>query len=224
MPALAAAQHVSGEVIVQVTLDEQSRIVASAVVKSSSALLNNAALAAARASTFATAIRGCVPVADSYLFAVLFQPADAPPIGPPPAMIAYFSGGWSCATKLGSFTLRLFGLNVTKTALVAANAFVDANGYLYQTSDTYTQQGDTISAIQRVGYTFSGTSTGWVGNLLTFHGVRTTGQTAVDQTMTYERLDADRFVRTFAVGSGDGGAPVVTSSEECGRIPTAVYR
>jgi hypothetical protein len=221
---LAIAQHVSGTVVVQIRLDEQSRIVSGVVVSSPSPLLNGAALAAARESTFATAIRGCVPVADTYNFVVFFQPSDAPPIGPPASMTAYFSGGWSCATKLGSFTLRLFGLNLTKTALQAANAFVDANGSLYQTSDTYTQQGDVISAIQCAGYNFSGTSSGWSGDRLVFHGVRTTGQTAVDQTMTYERIDADRFVRTFAVSNGDGAALVVTSSEECRRIPTAVYR
>jgi TonB family protein len=72
-PAIAQQQGITGEVTVQVSLDETSKLVAEKVVKSPSALLNNAALAAARQSTFKTRIVDCKPVADSYFFVVDFQ-------------------------------------------------------------------------------------------------------------------------------------------------------
>jgi TonB family protein len=72
-PAIAQQQGITGEVIVQVSLDENSHLVSASIVKSPSALLNNAALAAARASRFQTRIANCKPVADSYNFIVDFQ-------------------------------------------------------------------------------------------------------------------------------------------------------
>ena len=72
-PAIAQQQGITGDVTVQVSLDENSKLVGEKVVKTPSSLLNNAALAAARDSTFKTRIVDCKPVADSYLFVVSFQ-------------------------------------------------------------------------------------------------------------------------------------------------------
>jgi len=71
-PPLAQAQAVSGTVGVVVSLDAQSRIVATRVQNSPSALLDAAALAAARGSVFRTEVRNCEPVAADYLFSVEF--------------------------------------------------------------------------------------------------------------------------------------------------------
>ena len=71
-PPLAQQQGITGTVNVMVSLDENSKLVAAQVVKSPSSLLNNAALQAARASTFATKIVDCKPVAAQYLYVVDF--------------------------------------------------------------------------------------------------------------------------------------------------------
>ncbi len=71
-PAIAAQQGISGDVTVVVSLDERSRVTGARVVSSPSALLNDAALRAARASTFRTEIRACRPIAADYAFIVEF--------------------------------------------------------------------------------------------------------------------------------------------------------
>jgi periplasmic protein TonB len=71
-PPLAQAQGISGTVSVVVSLDAQSRVVATRVQSSPSALLNAAALATARNSQFRTEVRNCEPVAADYLFSVEF--------------------------------------------------------------------------------------------------------------------------------------------------------
>jgi TonB family protein len=71
-PQLAAQQGISGTVQVVVSLDAQSRVVGTRVQSSPSAVLNAAALAAARGSQFRTEIRNCEPVAADYLFSVDF--------------------------------------------------------------------------------------------------------------------------------------------------------
>jgi len=73
LPAMAAQQGISGVVQVRVSLDANSHVVALSIFSSPSALLNAAALAAARASTFQTRIVNCTPVAVGYLFSVEFD-------------------------------------------------------------------------------------------------------------------------------------------------------
>jgi outer membrane biosynthesis protein TonB len=72
-PALAQQQGISGTVQIVVSLDVQSRIVATRVASSPSGLLNAAALAAARGSQFRTGIHNCEPVAADYIFSVEFN-------------------------------------------------------------------------------------------------------------------------------------------------------
>jgi outer membrane biosynthesis protein TonB len=71
-PPIAQAQGISGTVGVVVSPDAQSRVVATRVQSSPSALLNAAALATARGSQFRTEVRNCEPVAADYLFSVEF--------------------------------------------------------------------------------------------------------------------------------------------------------
>jgi TonB family protein len=73
MPQMAQQQGITGTVQVQVSLDANSHIVGTKIYSSPSALLNNAALAAARASTFQTEITNCKPQAADYLFSVEFD-------------------------------------------------------------------------------------------------------------------------------------------------------
>ena len=55
------------------SLDENSKLVSATIRKSPSAILNNAAINAAKASKYQTRIEDCKPVADSYRFLVEFQ-------------------------------------------------------------------------------------------------------------------------------------------------------
>ena len=71
-PTMAQQQGVTGVVQVVVSLDTQSRIVSTRVQTSPSALLNQAALNAARGSQFRTEIRNCEPIAADYIFSVEF--------------------------------------------------------------------------------------------------------------------------------------------------------
>lgn len=68
IPPIAAQQGITGTVTVQISLDATSKITAAKIVKTPSAVLNNAALQAARNSTFKTEVRNCLPVAADYLF------------------------------------------------------------------------------------------------------------------------------------------------------------
>ncbi|HEY6234987.1 MAG TPA: energy transducer TonB [Candidatus Elarobacter sp.] len=71
-PSMAQQQGVTGVVQVVVSLDTQSRIVGTRVQSSPSALLNRAAVNAARDSQFRTEIRNCEPIAADYIFSVDF--------------------------------------------------------------------------------------------------------------------------------------------------------
>ena len=72
-PAMAQAQGIQGTVQVIVSLDVTSHIVGTRIQSSPSAVLNQAALSAARQSTFQTEIRDCKPIAADYIFSVDFQ-------------------------------------------------------------------------------------------------------------------------------------------------------
>ena len=71
-PALAQQQGISGTVAVIVSLDARSRVVATRIQNSPSAVLNGAALAAARGSQFKTEVKNCEPIAADYIFSVDF--------------------------------------------------------------------------------------------------------------------------------------------------------
>lgn len=72
-PPLAQQQGISGTVQVVVSLDAQSHVTNTKVQSSPSAILNNAALSAARQSTFQTQIVNCKPIAADYIFSVEFN-------------------------------------------------------------------------------------------------------------------------------------------------------
>lgn len=73
MPPLAQQQGITGTVRVKVTLDANSNVVSAIVMQSPSALLNQAAVQAAKQSKFKTEVKNCVPQAADYLFLVEFQ-------------------------------------------------------------------------------------------------------------------------------------------------------
>jgi periplasmic protein TonB len=73
MPAIAQQQGITGDVTVDVALDENSKVTSVVVESSPSKVLNANALAAARTSKFHTEIKDCKPVAATYRFIVTFD-------------------------------------------------------------------------------------------------------------------------------------------------------
>jgi TonB family protein len=71
-PPMAQQQGIQGTVQVVVSLNADSRVVGTRIQTSPSAILNSAALSAARQSTFQTEIRDCKPIAADYIFSVDF--------------------------------------------------------------------------------------------------------------------------------------------------------
>jgi TonB family protein len=71
-PPMAQQQGIQGTVQVVVSLNAQSEVVGTRIQTSPSAILNSAALAAARQSTFQTEILNCKPIAADYIFSVDF--------------------------------------------------------------------------------------------------------------------------------------------------------
>ncbi len=72
-PPIAQQQGIVGIVQVVVTLDADSNVVGARIQTSPSAVLNEAAIAAARASTFRTEVRDCVPRGGQFIFTVEFE-------------------------------------------------------------------------------------------------------------------------------------------------------
>ena len=72
MPQIAQQQGISGTVTIQVSLDTTGHVTAAKVLSTPSALLNNAALQAARNSKFQPAIQDCKAIAADYTFLVEF--------------------------------------------------------------------------------------------------------------------------------------------------------
>jgi hypothetical protein len=72
VPPMAQQQAISGTVQIIVSLDTSSRVTGTRVLFSPSAILNSAALAAARQSTYQTEIRNCVPIAADFVFSAKF--------------------------------------------------------------------------------------------------------------------------------------------------------
>jgi TonB family protein len=60
-PPMAQQQGITGDVVVRVTLDALGAVAAASVWSSPSAILNQAALQAARASTYQPGLQGCKP-------------------------------------------------------------------------------------------------------------------------------------------------------------------
>ncbi len=73
LPPLGGERHVTGVVRVLVSLDAQGRVTETRIERSSSQILNRAALDAAKKSAYQPALRDCTPVPSTYLFSVVID-------------------------------------------------------------------------------------------------------------------------------------------------------
>lgn len=72
-PDIARQQGITGTVEVKVDLSEKSQILNVSIYRTANALLNKAAMDAAKQSKFQTEIQNCSPIASSYRYIVEFQ-------------------------------------------------------------------------------------------------------------------------------------------------------
>lgn len=191
---------IGGRVVVNVTLDMGSRVVAAYATRWSSRFLVPSAQAAARASTFSTAIHNCVPTFATYQFIVLYNaPKPAPALHVDP--LGFFPGTWRCTAADGAPRTLIFapdgaGLNEndgTSTVTAAPDAY-----------GVWRVHGD--NAV--IGWAYPWTDDTWQWrspNML------------YDRT-TFERIDAATFTLTTSVGSA---VSHIDRSERCARLAAA---
>jgi len=74
IPAMARQQNIFGDVVLIVSLDANSHVTEVRIRSSPSVVLNQAALSAARRSTYQTEVYRCMPVASQLLVVESFRP------------------------------------------------------------------------------------------------------------------------------------------------------
>jgi TonB family protein len=129
VPPMAQQMGLSGTVHVVVSLDEQSHLTRVQIQSSPSAILNNAALSAARSSAFRTEIRDCKPIAASFILPVEFSGSEPSPhvdTSSPQLFVAYAAA--TIALPVNAIVLRF----TFSTPGASASGAVIANDAAYE--------------------------------------------------------------------------------------------
>jgi hypothetical protein len=125
-PAAADFYGIGGRVTLALSLDATGNVTGIRPLAWSSPMFVAAAEAAARASTFAPAVRQCVPAASTYVFAVNFPAPQSPPqLHADP--VAFLTGLWRCTSADGTTRMQIFmhdgnGFNASDGASVKSAA------------------------------------------------------------------------------------------------------
>ena len=219
-PPIAVAEKIYGEVVVVITLDAQSHIESASISRSPSVILNQAALQAARASTFQTTIKNCQPVGGSFRFIVVFQD----PNPKPPASIMYFSGAWSCRARDGRMAVRTYSMNggALESKIVSANTdsaavvdFAEVNGRVG------------LTGFDSKGLRYSASLDVSTSDRLIFTGAifaPDPGGDPVIVRFSFEKTDQDHYVQTVERAADAAGTMRVDSVENCARTQPAAPR
>jgi len=119
-PFVWQSDGLSGTVEIIVALDEESKMVKTEVFLSSNRLLTNAAVAAARRSTFQTQIVNCKPRTAAFIYVVRYSTGSRPAFENPTLLdpTRYLRGSWSCTAAGVSPTLERFDVDSTAERLV----------------------------------------------------------------------------------------------------------
>jgi TonB family protein len=123
-PTIAQRQGITGEVAVRVDLDAAGDVIATTVTRTANPLLNAAAIAAARASTYAPAIAGCVAVSSSAEFRVAFS-SGAPAAAAPAISLPAESGAPVRITNVSTYLRK-----TTRGTAVLSNEFLYCISFL----------------------------------------------------------------------------------------------
>lgn len=211
-----AAKEVTGQVVVVVSLDANSSVVGAAISKTPTALVNDAALAAARASTFQTRIVDCRPVAGRFLFLVDFTGASA--FVAPKAMTDYFLGKWQCSSADHPRIVEDFHTGSEGATLVDISTIADDGKPIQSRAQSFGLRDSMIGISEQNGaQMFRALSAGWKGENLVFAGKSWSEDTGVTifQRMMFSRLGNSQFIRTIEGASQPGGPWSQSSREQC---------
>jgi len=190
---------VGGRVVVTVFLAADGHVRAARVAGASSRFLEPSALAAARASKFAPAVRNCVRVGGTYTYVVDYSPpTQLPEQHADP--LTYFLGTWRCTTASG--TAR----TLTFTPNAAGLTENDGSATTSLTPDQYH-----VWRIRRngrlIGWAFP-----WVDDTWTWDAAGS--DTAL---IRYEADDDASFTMTTTVGTNLAN---IAQTETCKRTPS----
>jgi TonB family protein len=217
-PPIAIAQHISGEVVVVVTLDENSNVVAAAIAKSPSALLNTAALLAARSSTFQVPVRNCKPMPGKFRFLVEFTDRTTEK---PPAMAAFYTGTWSCRNDAGRVEVRTY--EVSGGVLMSSVSDHPHNGDIGPDDETFSRVGSVIGISSNRGgrYYGGGMSNTATGPVIVFRFaayIAGPSQPAAERILTFTQDDADHYTWTSVQQSGPPDSAPASMTSHCTRM------
>lgn len=187
---------VGGRVIVLVTVGADGRVTAARAASTSSGFLVASALAAARASTFAAEISGCVPVEKTFAFIVDFDVPQPAPLRTDPA--AYFPGAWRCTAANGETRTLIFVRNGHGLEESDGTSTTSAAPDPYHMWRIYRNG-------RNVGWAFP-----WVDETWAWSSHVTT-----DKALRYRRVDDATFELTTAAGSA---LATIEKSERCARL------
>jgi TonB family protein len=191
---------VGGRVVVIVSLAADGHILAARAAGASSRFLEPSALAAARASKFAPAVRNCVQVGGTYTFVVDYSPpTQLPEQHADP--LTYFLGAWHCTTASGNARTLTFTPN--------AAGLSENDG---STTTTLTRDQYHVWRIRRngrlIGWAFP-----WVDDTWTW------GANGSDADLVrYEADDDATFTMTTTVGATLAN---IAQTETCKRAPSS---
>jgi TonB family protein len=190
---------VGGRVVVLVSLAADGHVAGARTVAASSRFLEPTALAAARASRFAPAIRNCAPVGGDSIFVVDYSPpTQLPEQHADP--LTYFPGSWHCATAAGTARTLTFATN--------AGRLTENDG---SATTSLTQDQHHVWRIRRngriIGWAFP-----WVDDTWTWSA------SGADTELVRYESDDDT---TFAITTTAGTTPATTAqTETCKRATT----
>jgi len=138
-----------------------------------------------------------------------------------PSIARYFLGTWNCTTDGRSVSAMAYGLTNDGATLALANGYVSGDGNLGQFYETDVEKAGTFVVTTREGDgAFIATSTGWQGDTLSFVGTVADVTRSRQKRMTYRRIDAGHFDRTFEVAGAPAEPWKVTSHATCQRAGT----
>jgi hypothetical protein len=216
---IAKAEHTAaapfgGRTEILVRIDSASQVIDATVSSSAEPRMDADALAAARASTFATATRDCLPVRSALLVTIEVPPRFPPgfplprPLDSGPGPYAFLPGIWSCQVSPAKFVGSLPA--PTQERFVADPERRTIVRYIGGARETFAQ--DSSSRWSLIPHDGQGPIRGGV-----WHGSERSGDWdfagmvgSSHRSISYERALPDVF---FRVVTSDG----VTQTERCSR-------
>ena len=126
------------------------------------------------------------------------------------------SGKWTCRTFAGTPIEHVYR-RTKEFGSLDVDTILAVDGQKVRLHEVYRlRKSSGLWSVSLDSGQFIATAAPWIGDTWTFSGIVTEKGRAFDSSMTYKRLSADEFVRTF--DRTDGGITKAYSGEHCLRI------